>query len=69
MTHLIISIRKIPWREELAAERQRADAILEAVRAEHRRENEALQAALTTPRPTQHEQPAPQPQRTNEGGR
>ncbi|MGB6163455.1 MAG: hypothetical protein WCF33_11590 [Pseudonocardiaceae bacterium] len=51
-----------PHREELAAERQRADATLEAMRAEHRRETEALQAALTTPRPTQHEQPAPQPQ-------
>jgi hypothetical protein len=52
--------------EELAAERQRTDAILEALRVEHRRETEALQVALTTPRPTQHEQPTPQPQQTTQ---
>jgi RNA polymerase sigma factor (sigma-70 family) len=39
------------------------------LRVEHRREAGALQAALTAPRPAQHEQLAPQPQRTNEGGR
>jgi colicin import membrane protein len=48
-------------REELAAERQRADATLEVVRVEHRRETQALQAALTAPRPAQDEQRAPQP--------
>ena len=35
-------------RDELAAERQRSDAALDAVRSEHRREVEALQQVLAT---------------------
>jgi colicin import membrane protein len=55
-------------RDELAAERQRADATIEAMRAEHHRETQALQAALTALRTTQHEQPTPQPQQATRPG-
>jgi len=47
-------------RDELAAERQRADAALETVRAEHRREVEALQQALTALRGQRDEGAAPE---------
>jgi hypothetical protein len=46
-------------RDELAAERQRADAALDTVRAEHRRETQALQTALTALRTVQPDQPTP----------
>lgn len=41
-------------RDELAAERQRADTALETLRAEHRRETDTLQAALTALRTDPH---------------
>jgi hypothetical protein len=43
-------------RDELAAERTRAETALDTLRAEHRRETETLQAALTTLRTTQPDQ-------------
>lgn len=46
-------------RAELAAERQRADAALEIVRAEHRREIEALQQALAALRDQHDEDTVP----------
>lgn len=48
-------------RDELTAERSRADAALDTLRAEHRREIETLQSALTALRTAQPEQSTADP--------